>query len=215
MNRFIAVVLAACTLVGNEAMAGEWSLGGGLGWATGDTGSGDLNSELASSGLDAQARSSDDTRGSWQVYLGYDITPNWGVEVAYVDLGEVETTFTGNAADIDAFLASSSDVHPNTAQGWQLSGVYRHSLNYLPQLRAAARLGAFAWRSEYSLKGGATSREVEEDGIDLSFGLGLELGLDRIRWMPPGFAAHLDWDRYDIDSEAIDAFSLGLSYHFE
>ncbi len=69
-------------------------------------------------------------------------------------------------------LASRSDVHPNTAQGWQLSGGYRHSLNYLPQLRVAARLGAFVWRSEYSLKGGTTSREVDEDGIDLSFDLG-------------------------------------------
>ncbi len=48
MNRLIAVAFGACMLVGNEAMAGEWSLGGGLGWATGDTGSGDLSSELAS-----------------------------------------------------------------------------------------------------------------------------------------------------------------------
>ena len=214
MKRLVTITALASLLLGNEAMAGMWSVGGSLGWATGDTGSGELNRDLAASGLDAKVSSSDDTRGTWQVYLGYDYTENWGVEVAYVDLGEVETTFSGTAADVDAFLASSAEVHPNTAQGWQLSGVYRHPLKYLPQFRAVARVGVFVWASEYTLKGNTVSRNVDEDGIDPSFGLGLELGLDRIDWMPQGFVTHIDWDRYEVDGEAVDALSLGLSYRF-
>jgi OOP family OmpA-OmpF porin len=215
MNRLIAMVVISLFFVAGTAGAGEWSVGASLGWAQGDTGTGDLNKELASSGLDASATSSDDTRSAWRLYFGYDYTPNWGVEAAYVDLGDVETTFSGTTTDIDAFLGASDDVHPNTAQGWQLSGVYRRALGLLPQLQATARLGVLAWTSEYTLKGGTTSRTVDESGTDLSFGLGLELGLDRLAWMPPGFFAHLDWDRYDIDEEPIDLLSLGLSYRFE
>jgi hypothetical protein len=174
-----------------------------------------LSRELAARGLDARATSSDDARGGWQLHFGYDYTPNWGVEVAYVDLGEVETTFKGTASDIDAFLSSSSDIHPNTAQGWQLSGIYRHPLDYLPQLEATARLGVLSWSSEYSLHGVSASRTVDESGTDLSYGLGLALGLDALAWMPAGFVASLDWDRYDIDGEPLDMLSLGLSYRFE
>lgn len=215
MKRSLMMLIAASVLIGHQAVAGVWSVGAGYGWASGDTGTGDINSDLRAGGLDAQASSSDDTRGMWQAFMGYDFTPRWGVEAAYVDLGDVETTFSGTAVDIDTFLAASSDIHPNTAQGWQVSGVFRYELGLLPQFRGVARLGAFAWESDYELKGNGSSRDVDEDGIDLTLGLGLELGLDRISWMPSGFVTHLKWDRYNVDNEAIDALSVGLSYRFE
>jgi len=213
MKRVSATAVLCGVLCSGNALAGEWNIGASLGSARGDTGTGDLNRELAARGLNATASSSDDSRTAWRLYFGYDYTPNWGVEAGYVDLGEVTTTFTGTATDIDAFLAASGDVHPNTAQGWQLSAVYRQVLGS-PRLHAVARLGAFAWSSQYTLQGVGSSRDVDERGTNLSVGLGLQMGLDEIAWMPPGFAGHLDWDRYSIDGEPIDLLSLGLSYRF-
>lgn len=215
MKRSLVVLTAAWVLMSSQAEAGAWSVGAGYGWASGDTGTGDINSDLRSSGLNAQAKSSDDTRDMWQVFMGYEFTPRWGVEGAYVDLGDVDTTFSGTAVDIDAFLSSSTDIHPNTAQGWQLSGVFRHELGFLPQFRGVGRLGVIAWESDYTLSADGTSWNVSDDGVDLTLGLGLELGLDRISWMPQGFVTHLRWDRYNIDDEPIDTLMLGLSYRIE
>jgi len=211
MKRIIMTALLS-TLVISNAVAGEWNVGGGFGYASGDTGTGELNHDLTARGLNATASSSDDSRTAWQLYFGYNYTPSWGVEVAYVDLGDVSTRFTGTATDIDAFLAASSDIHPNTAQGLQLSGVYHYPLKFLPQLQAEARLGAFAWQSKYTLNGVTSSRSVDERGTDITYGLGLSLGLDQIRWMPPGFSATLNWDRTGVDGEPIDLLTLGLRY---
>jgi len=211
MKRIIMTALLTTFVISN-AVAGEWNVGGRLGQASGDTGTSELNNDLAARGLNATASSTDDTRTAWQLYFGYDFTPDWGLEAAYVDLGDVSTRFTGTALDIDAFLAASSNSHPNTAQGLQLSGVYHYPLKFMPQLQAEARLGAFAWQSKYTLNGVTSSRSVDERGTDITYGLGLALGLDQIRWMPPGFSVTLNWDRYGIDGEPIDLLSLGLRY---
>jgi hypothetical protein len=209
----ISILLMACT-VALAQERGPWRLGVTLGNANGETGAGDLTTQLIERGLDARASSEDDTRFAWQLRLGYLLTPDWGLEVGYVDLGDVETTFTGSALDIDTFLSASSDVHPNTANGFLFSGVYRYPLGRIPQLTAEARAGAFIWSSEYDLNGTTRSLKVDENGSDLSFGLGLSWGLDQLELLPPGMATHLEWQRFDLDDEWIDLFSLGLSYRF-
>ena len=144
--RPIRFTLCLLSLLSGQAQAGDLSLGANLGIARGDSGAGDLSDRLRENGLDASASSSDDDRSAWQFRLGYAFTPHWGVEAGYTNLGDVETTFTGTAADIDSFLSASGDIHPNTADGVLLSGVYRHQLvDRLPQLNAVARAGAFVW----------------------------------------------------------------------
>ena len=59
------------------------------------------------------------------------------------------------------------------------------------------------------------SRKVKENGTDLSFGLGLEFDLSRFEALPPDMALGLDWQRFKIDDEEIDLFSLGFSYRFQ
>jgi hypothetical protein len=207
----IPILLLACTVaLGQES--GHWYFGLNLGNANGETGAGDLTTQLTERGLDAEASSEDDNRFAWQLRLGYALTPDWGLEIGYVDLGNVKTTFTGSALDIDAFLSASSDIHPNTANGFLFSGVYRYPLGWIPRLAAEVRAGAFIWSSDYDLNGTTSSLRVDENGTDLSFGLGLSLGLDQLDLLPPGMAAHLEWQRFDLDDEWIDMFSLGLSY---
>jgi len=214
MKCLIPMVVCSSVLFAANAIAGEWNIGANYGVATGDTGTSDLNKDLAAQGLNATADSSDDTRTAWTLYMGYDFLPNWGVEGGYVDLGEVTTSFSGTATDIDTFLAASSDIHPNTAQGWQLSGVYYYPFEALPQLKAKARVGAFFWESDYTLHGVTAFRNVDESGTDISFGLGLKWMLDQFDWTPPGLSANVNWDRYSIDGEPIDLFSVGLAYRF-
>lgn len=206
------IVMGALLLQLGVAQAGDWVLGVNYGVAKGDTGAGDLNADLQARGLDAEASSSDDSRTAWRYTLGYEYTPRLGVEFAYVDLGKVETTFSGTAVDIDSFLSSVDDLHPQTAKGWLLGGKYRHGI--YDWLHLHGRLGVFSWRSKYTVSGANTSRDVTESGLDFTLGAGVELGLDRMAWMPPGVSVGVDWERYTIDNEPINLWSLGVSYRF-
>jgi hypothetical protein len=194
--------------------AGEWRIGAMLGRADGETGTRQINKQLRDAGLDAQASSSDNRRTAWQIRLGYEFTPNWGLELGYLDLGDVETRFTGSTVDIDAFLEASRDIHPNTADGALLSGVYSHPLGSLSWIKGVARAGLFTWSSEYKIDAGTSSYKVDENGTDFSFGLGLKMDLEGLGALPPGLSTQLEWQRFDIDGEDTDLFSVGINYGF-
>lgn len=213
LTLLLILLLASAAVLGKERH--YWSLDANLGLAHGETGARELTAQLADSGLDASAVSGDASRFAWQLRLGYSFTPRWGLEIGYVDLGEVETRISGATLDIDAFLAASRDIHQNTAQGILLGGVYRHPLGRIPQLEGVVRAGALVWRSDYDLVSASRTLEVEENGTGLSFGLGLSLGLDRLGSLPSGMAAQLEWQHFDLDGEGIDLISLGLSYRFQ
>lgn len=206
MKRIITLTVALLLPIGT-AFAGDWSVGGSLGKAQGDTGTSELNNQLAALGLNATASSTEDSRTAWQLYLGYNYTPNWGVEFGYVDLGKVKTSFSGTATDIDTFLISASDIHPQTAQGWQMSGVYRYPLQ--ESLNLKARLGGFAWGSDYTLSTPTVSRNVSSYGNSVVAGVGVEYEV----W--GNIVTNLDYDRYSIDGESISVLSVGISYILE
>ena len=198
--------IALLSAVGS-ASAGEWVVGASYGVANGDSSAGELNSQLAAMGLDATASSPDDSRGAWQAYLGYNYMPQFGVEIGYVDLGEVSTVFSGTATDIDTFIASAGDIHPLTAQGWKLSGTYRHPLG--KGVIGAASIGAFAWKSDYTLSTTTVSRDFYSSGIDPVIGLGVEYEVYLDTYL------HADYEFFDIDGEDISMFSVGVSYRLE
>jgi hypothetical protein len=217
MKRCTILLIMLPLLAVNAAEGGEiqrWTLGANLGTARGDSGTRELSEQVRALGIEGRVGTSDDKRFAWQLRLGYAFTPRWGVEVGYVDLGKVETTFTGTAIDFDAVLSNSRHIHPHTADGLLLSGIYRHPIGGIPQFEGVARAGAFVWSSEYELNAANSSRTVDEHGTDLSFGLGLSLGLDRLESLPSGTAAQLEWQRFNLDSEWIDLFSVGLSFRF-
>ena len=185
-------------------------VGGNLGIATGEADTNTLNNNLLSRGINAQASSSDVKRRAQQLYIGYDFIPSWGVELAYVDLGDVEVSINGTVLGVDTFLDQAENIYPQTAKGWQLSGVYRYPFSGKLQLMGKA--GIYQWTSDYTLELGTIPREVSEDGVDFSIGFGMEAG----QWiMQSGFVGHINWQFYQIDGELIDFVALGVSYRFE
>lgn len=203
MRRSI-LIAAGLLLPLAEALAGSWVIGGSIGSAKGDAGAGALNSQLAAQGLNATASSSDDDRMAKKLYLGYRYTANWGLEFGYVDLGQISTTFSGTVVDIDTFLTSVSDIHPQTAQGWQLSGSYRFALGTHSSLVVQA--GVLDWSSKYELEAATTSRTVSSSGVSGLYGMGVERSLgDKTK-------LSFDYTRYTIDGEPISILGVGFSY---
>ncbi len=204
MRRSTLIILSSLLLPCTQAVAGDWFVAGSLGMAKGDSSASELNQQLAAAGLNATASSPDTSRNAWHTYLQYHYTPRFGVEVGFANLGKTNTRFSGVTSDIDTFLSSAKDIHPQTAKGWKLSGVYRHALPR--NFAARARLGAFVWDADYSLKTTTIVRNVTSHGVGGVYGVGGEYKVYRDTYL------HADYDVYDIDGEDISILSLGISY---
>ncbi len=114
------------------------------------------------------------------------------------------TRYSGMATDINTFLSAANDIHPQTASGWKLSGVYRHPLG--KDFTASANIGVFAWQADYSLSTTAVERNVTSHGVDGLFGVGVEYQVY------PETSLHVDYEVLDIDGENLSVFSLGGGY---
>lgn len=184
-----------------------WYGGVRLGSARTDVSSADVNNRLSDLGYDVSARVEDSSRTAWGVFGGWRVSQYFGTQFGYTHLGTVDTAFTGDALDIQAFLRDANRLQPRSASGFDLSLVGRYPLG--KGFEIAAQLGAFAWNADYSV---STSRgdflKREDSGFDLSCGVGLEYGLDG------GLALTGGWTRYRVDSESMDFLGVGLQYRW-
>ncbi|HEY6645439.1 choice-of-anchor D domain-containing protein [Povalibacter sp.] len=192
------------------AQAGDfnaWYAGARLGSARTDVSSADVNHRLNDLGYDVSARVEDSSRTAWGVFGGWRVSQHFGVQLGYTHLGTVETAFTGDALDIQAFLRDANRLQPRSASGLDLNLVGRHPLG--KGFEITAQLGAFAWNADYTVSnslGDFVKRE--ENGIDLTYGAGLEYALDG------GLAFTGGWTRYKVDSESMDFLGVGLQYRW-
>jgi large repetitive protein len=208
-NIFKMISICILLFFSGSVLAGSWIIGYSMAVTTGSNNDGLLNSQLADSGLNAEADTEDNFRIIWQLYGGYDFAERWGVELGYLDMDMVKTTFTGTAADIDAFLSSAQDIHPQTAQGWLLSMVHYFPIN--SQNRVKVRIGMYDWVADYTMQGGSITKSISQDGFDLSYGVGLEMG----SWHRESAIGHIKWDNYTVDKTEFRVLSVGFSYKFE
>lgn len=192
--------------------AGKFNVGANLGVATGGQNAASLNDQLQEIGIEPSASTNGDIRSGWQTYISYQHEAQWGLELAYIDLGEASVSFEGIEAPIDELIdAGIGNNHPRTAKGIKLSATYRFELNKKLQLQT--KLGGFDWESDYILAGFTVdgvpvSRNLKQSGTNMSVGAGL------VHTLTNHLSAHIDWDYYLIDEESVNIFSLGMSYWF-
>ena len=213
--KIVLMVSLSGLLTCSSVHAGSFIIGGNFGISTGGEDAASLNQQLEDSGIivdeNRGATTSGDIRTGWQSYITYQSLQRWGVEIAYVDLGEATVTFSGIDQDIVDILNEIGSSHPRSAQGVKLSATYRFELNKNLQLQS--KLGAFDWETNYTFSGfnddgDLVGRDATLSGTDVSFGLGL------VHKLTNNIAAHLDWDFYSIDGEVVNLFTFGASYRF-
>ena len=202
MRRVVTVIGALCLPL--SAMAEGLYLNAKLGMAAGSSNASELNRQINALGLNATATSSDDSRSAWGLGVGFRYTPRLSLELGYVDLGSVETSLSGTAVDVATFVSSVSDIHPQSATGWEMSVNYNHPLAEKVSLNL--RGGVFHWDSRYTLDGGSVSRTLNANGSSMSFGVGAEMEVFANTRMG------INYDRYDVDGEEVGLVSVGLRY---
>jgi len=209
MKNIQIVSLATLLFINGSTVAGQWMVGGSLGVALGSADSGELNNELVVRSINATISGVDNSRIMTQVFAGYEYTSRWGVELGYVDLGDVSASTNGTSTGIDDYFAIGQDIYPQTATGWQLSSIYRYPVS--GSLQLTGRVGVFNWTTDYTLETSTDSQDVSEDGTDIVYGIGVESG----SWIKQGgIVSQLNWDRYSINGEIIDVLAVGISYRF-
>lgn len=153
-------------------------------------GAGITTSDLCN-GISGPGVNCDDEDTGLKIFGGFKFSPNFAVEGAWIDLGEVSASGPGGSATAEA-------------DGFQLAAVGMIPFN--PQWSIFGKLGAFMW--DASVNSNVPGANASDDGTDIMFGVGA-------MW---NFAERLglraEWERFDVDDEDVDFLSVGIQFNF-
>ncbi len=209
----LACATAATALLGGAAaQAGEpanehqwWHdiyLTGALGMAHTGISSGEMRDAFAAQGVSATVHDVDGNRAGGSIGIGYPIDDTWSVELGYLDLGEVEVSFSAPSVQPDL-----AEIHPESGEGLSLSVLYQRPMNEDLSLRA--RLGLFAWDGDYGTNRGTSQvDDASGSGTDLFWGIGAGHRLDD-KW-----SVNLEFHRYEFEREASNFLAAGFERRF-
>lgn len=145
----------------------------------------DVCDDLAGLGL----TSCDDDDTGFKAYAGKSFTRNFGVEVGWVDLGEITASGPGGTAKVGV-------------DGFQVAALGMLPLN--PRFGLFGKVGLYLWDLSASGPGGSLS----DDGTDFMFGLGLNWNLAR------QLDLRVEWEQFDIDGDDVSLISAGVLFRF-
>lgn len=176
-------------------------LTGNLGFADGDTNKSDLESDLASDGIDAKVSSLNTGRLGWGLGVGYNIGQDFALELAYQDLQQMDF-------ELDTISPANklAKTHANSGAGVQLSGLYHYAINDQWQLQA--RAGFLYWQADYQAKqiGGAKVSKDSDSGFDVLWGLGASYQIN------PEWAVSSEFQRYQLDSDNTNYYTVAVQW---
>jgi OOP family OmpA-OmpF porin len=192
----IAVLTAGLTpcLAQAQSEAAGWYLGAGVGQASSDF---DVDTIVYFSGIPFDDTGTDT---AFKIFGGYQFGNNLGVELGYIDMGEIST------------IAPGPDTYTVALSGFDVFAV-----GILPignKFSLFGKLGFISWSSDatVTLAGVGTGKASESD-IDLAYGLGAKYNFTR------NFGVQAEYEGFDIDVVQAGAgnsrvLSLSATYKF-
>ena len=159
-------------------------------------GQSDIDEEITTGLIDSGSVDGKDT--GWKIFGGYMFNRNFGLEVAYVNLGEV--SYSGTFGGF-----------PVTGGKVEVSGFNVAALGSLPineQLSVFGKLGLFMWEAEASDTTGGVPFSDKIDGTDLAFGVGVGYNFTR------NFAVRAEWEMFQTDDADATMLSVGAVFRF-
>ncbi len=125
-----------------------------------------------------------------ELYVGNRFNENFALEFNYIDLGE-----------------SEDGIPPVwTLSGESFGGALKLFAPLSDQVELTGRIGVHSWNLELTEEGFGTL--AEDDGTDLFYGFGVNLGLSRNL----GLGAH--YTIYDFDEDDASVMSFNLQFRF-
>jgi OOP family OmpA-OmpF porin len=128
---------------------------------------------------------------------GYQFSRNFGLELAFVDLGEAGYSGTFQGLPVTGGTVKTSGLNFSVVGTWPLNA----SFDFF------GKVGAFSWESKASDVTAGVPFSEKEDGTDLSFGLGVTYNMTK------NFGIRAEWERFKaVDN--ISLLSVGVAYKF-
>jgi len=186
---------------------------------------GEFNSLASEPGV-SFSNSCDDTQAGWKIFAGYQFTPNWGLEGAYVDLGKFSAANYYSASDGE-FTASVTEKGQAEVDGFSLA--LTATAPYSENFAVFAKLGAYFWdldetaNAHYQVTEGGQQvyEELVYDGSISDDGTSLLLGIGAKYNFTPNFGVRAEWEWYqDVGKREttgksdINLLSIGLFASF-
>jgi len=140
----------------------------------------------------------DGTDSAFKIFGGYMFNRHFGLEAAYVDLGEA--SYSGNFGGF-----------PVTGGRVKVSGVNISALGALPigeQFSLFGKIGLFMWDAEASDTTGGAPFSAQQDGTDLSFGIGFGYQFTR------NLGVRAEWEMFTTEDAESSLISVGLLWRF-
>lgn len=153
-------------------------------------------------GLSTTVSAVDSRREGFGLGMGYNLTSNFAVEAGYLDLGQVDISFSATQA------VDLTNIHPESGDGITFSGLYKYAFN--DQVGVKVRLGVFDWETEYETLAGSPLQLSKDgdSGTDFYWGIGVNHRLiDELNLA-------LEYQQFDFDNERTDYLRLGLEWYF-
>ena len=137
------------------------------------------------------------TDTGYKIFVGYQFNQNFGLEFAYVDLGEA--SYRGS------YFGLSVTGGTVKVSGLNISAVGTLPLN--PSFALFGKVGMFSWDAKANDITGGVPFSGKDDGTDLSFGLGASYNINK------NVSVRGEWERYQAIGD-IDLLSVGLVVKF-
>ena len=188
-NTIIALALACGAALAASQASAQAYLGGSIGQS-------DIDEQIAT-GL-ITGGSVDGTDSAFKIFGGYMFNRHFGLEAAYVDLGEA--SYSGNFVGL-----------PVTGGRVEVSGVNISALGALPigeRFSLFGKIGLFMWDAEASDTTGGVPFSAQQDGTDLSFGVGVGYQFTR------NLGLRAEWEMFTTDDAESSLISVGLLWRF-
>ncbi len=130
----------------------------------------------------------DDEDVGYQVFGGYQFHPNFGIEAAYTDFGDVD--LRGNAGTLEA-------------DTWSLTAV--GTLPFTDRFSGYAKAGFHSWDAEARAAG---LGRASDDGTDPTYGLGLQYRFT------DSVALRGEYSRFEMDDVDVDLAQVQVRFDF-
>ena len=190
----------------NALVAGALALGGALaatqasaqgGFLGGSLGQVDFDEDVTTGLIDAN-KSVDGKDTAWKIFGGYMFNRHFGIEAAYLNLGEV--SYSGTFGGL-----------PVTGGKIEVTGFNISAIGNLPvseQFSVFGKIGLFLWDAEASDTTGGLPFSGSEDGSDISFGVGVGYQFTR------NLGVRAEWEMFKANEGDATLISLGLVWRF-
>ncbi len=185
-----------------------WYIGGQLGYAQTDISQSDLDTFYDNTGFQANSIDIDDSDYAFSLMAGYQYNTYWALEGSYINLGKRSVDFSGSTEDLDAFYNNVEHIYLQSASGLSVAVV--GSWPVYEDFKLSGKLGYWHWKGDYSTYD--ANNAVGSDtikGNDLWFGAELNYRLNEPTQL------YLSAERFNLDRDTNNVFSLGVRYYFD